>query len=80
VQSIVKDTGFSVYSDPHFLFKIGKICANSGEYLNLGLNSLHDYLLIMDYFKEYLPEGEYRRVRAKGFHMIAKILYQADRP
>ena len=40
---------FAVYSDPKFLYIIGKICAKNGSYLDVGLQALNDYLLILNY-------------------------------
>lgn len=37
IHEYMKDTGFSVYSDPKFLYLIGKICAKSSVYLELSL-------------------------------------------
>jgi hypothetical protein len=55
----MKDTGFSVYSDPKFLYLIGKICTKSKCYFDLALQSFHDYLLIVSYYKEYMRKDEY---------------------
>ena len=39
--------GFAVSSNPHFLYKIAEMCANSGRYLEEGLLCLDDYLNIL---------------------------------
>ena len=52
----MKDTGFSVYSDPKFLYLIGKICAKSKILPDLSLQSFYDYLLILTYYKDYIHE------------------------
>ena len=36
--------GFAVYSDLKFLYQIGKICAESGKYLEEGILCLDDYI------------------------------------
>jgi hypothetical protein len=37
LHEFMKDTGFTVYSDPKFLYLIGKICARSKCFLELAV-------------------------------------------
>lgn len=41
--------GFAVTSDPEFLFRMGKMCAESGRFLEEGLLCLDDYLNIINF-------------------------------
>lgn len=72
----LKDTGFSVYSNPKFLYLIGKICVRSTSFIDLALQSFHDYLLIITYYKDYIEEDEYQRIRCKTLIWIATLLEQ----
>ncbi len=50
---LLKDTAFSVYSDPKFLYLLGKLAARSQMlmYADMAIQSFHDYFLIVTYFK-----------------------------
>jgi len=41
--------GFAVTSDPEFLFWMGKLCAESGRFLEEGLLCLDDFLNILNF-------------------------------
>ena len=49
----MKDSNFTVYSDPKFLYLMGKFCARSKVllYADLAIQSFHDYLLIITYYR-----------------------------
>ncbi|CAI2360996.1 unnamed protein product [Moneuplotes crassus] len=42
--------GFAVNSDVKFLYQIGKICAESGKYLEEGIKCLDDYINLLTFF------------------------------
>lgn len=42
--------GFNVYSDLKFLYQIGKICAESGKFLEEGILCLDDYINLLNFF------------------------------
>ncbi len=39
---------FTVYSDPTFLYYIGKFCAKSGMFLKEAKQALQDYMLLLN--------------------------------
>jgi hypothetical protein len=69
----MKDTSFSVYSDPKFLYIMGKICARSQllVYSDLAIQSFHDYFLIKTYYKR--SDEDYARVKIKTFVWLARV-------
>jgi len=51
--SLTKETKMKVFkisSDVKFLYQIGKICAESGKYLEEGIKCLDDYINLLTYF------------------------------
>lgn len=42
--------GFAVYSDLKFLYQIGKICGESGKFLEEGILCLDDYINLLNFF------------------------------
>ena len=44
----VESEGFAVWSDPRFLYQIGKITSETGMFMEEGLVCLDDYLNILD--------------------------------
>ena len=71
----MKDTNFSVYSDPKFLYLMGKMCARSGLiiYADLAIQSFHDYFLIITYYKDQMRDTDYTLIKVKTFTWIAKV-------
>ena len=68
--------GFSVCSDPKFLYKIGKVTARSSMCLQDGLLALHDYLVIKHYqSKEGNEVWEEEVTKAK--YWKAELHYQS---
>jgi len=67
-REFIKDTGFSVFSDPHFLYLMGKFCAKSGSHLDIGLQALSDYMLIMNYYRDYMSAEDFAQVKTRGYH------------
>lgn len=74
IHEYMKDTGFSVYSDPKFLYLIGKICVKSKQYSRLALQSFYDYLMILTYYKDQIKETDFLKLRCKTLLYIAKVL------
>ena len=89
----MKDTNFSVryfsyitllqvYSDPKFLYIIGKFCARSQLliYADLAIQSFNDYLLFMTYYRSTssLDDSKYSRVKLKTYIWIARVLLNAE--
>jgi hypothetical protein len=71
----MKDTGFSVYSNPKFLYIIGKICVKSHSLFDLAFQSFNDYLMIISYYKDYLNEEQFHNLRLKTLLWVARILF-----
>jgi hypothetical protein len=80
INEYMKDTNFSVYSDPKFLYLLGKLCARTGLliYADLALQSFHDYFLIITYFKEYMRERDYALIKIKTYMWIARVLLNCE--
>ena len=74
----MKDTGFSVYSDPKFLYLIGKICTKADMYPDLAIQSFHDYLMILTYYKVYMKKEEYDRLKVKTYLWLARIFLKSE--
>ena len=68
--------GFSVCSDPKFLYKIGKVAAKSSMCLQDGLLALHDYLVIKHY---QMKEGNevWEEEVAKAKYWKAELHFQS---
>ncbi|TNV87441.1 hypothetical protein FGO68_gene4779 [Halteria grandinella] len=75
INEYMKDTNFSVYSDPKFLYLMGKMCARSGNiiYADLALQSFHDYFLIITYYKDQMRESDYTLIKVKSFTWLARV-------
>lgn len=76
VGGVLDSEGFAVYSDVKFLYLIGKIACETGEYPEDGLGALNDYLSIMEYFKEDMSEETYEKLRLKTLYQIGMIFYK----
>lgn len=76
----MKDTNFSVYSDPKFLYLMGKMCARSGNliYADLAIQSFHDYFLIITYYKNYLRDEDYLLIKIKTYIWIARVFLNCE--
>jgi hypothetical protein len=53
---------FSVSTDVKFLFDIGKICAETGKQIENGIESLKDFLKIMDYYREDMDKITHKKM------------------
>ena len=53
---------FSVSTDVKFLYHIGKITADSGIQVENGIESLRDFLKIINYYKEDMDKMTYRKM------------------
>lgn len=80
VNEYMKDNNFSVYSDPKFLYIMGKICARSKllMYSDLAIQSFHDYFLIITYYKSYVPDRVYIDIKIKTYLWLARIFLNAQ--
>ena len=80
VNEQMKDTNFSVYSYPKFLYIMGKICARSKVlmYADLAIQSFHDYFLITTYYRAYLTDEVYTELKIKTFIWIARVFLQCQ--
>jgi hypothetical protein len=80
INEFMKDTNFSVYSDPKFLYLLGKLCTRSGLlfYADLALQCFHDYFLIITYYKNYLRESDYQVIKIKTYVWIARIFLNCE--
>lgn len=65
--------GFAVTSDPLFLYHIGRICAESGKFMDEGLSCLNDFLLI----NEYHYPSTLKKIPSRIKINIAKAKYMA---
>lgn len=76
----MKDSYFSVYSNPKFLYIMGKICARSKVvlYADHAIQSFHDYFLIVTYYRPYMTEAVYREIKVKTFMWIARVFLQCN--
>ena len=70
----LRDTGFSVYSDPKFLYLIGRFCVQANVYIDLAIQCLRDYLVIMGYYKNFLGQSTYEQIRQKVIIQLAQAL------
>ena len=80
IQEHMKDTAFSVYSDPKFLYVIGKMCAKSKllMYADLAIQSFHDYYLIVTYFKAQIPQTQFDIIKFKTFIWLSRIFLNVN--
>ena len=76
----MKDTNFSVFSDPKFLYIMGKMCARSRLliYADLAIQSVHDYFLIITYYKNYMRQKDYENIKVKTYMWIARVLLNSE--
>ena len=63
---MIQDTKFCAYSDPTFLYVLGKSCIQNKCYIDLALHSLQDYVMIAYYFRGFIGEKDYERMRIKA--------------
>eukprot|EP00352_Strombidinopsis_acuminata_P003844 CAMPEP_0176398604 /NCGR_PEP_ID=MMETSP0126-20121128/46054_1 /TAXON_ID=141414 ORGANISM="Strombidinopsis acuminatum, Strain SPMC142" /NCGR_SAMPLE_ID=MMETSP0126 /ASSEMBLY_ACC=CAM_ASM_000229 /LENGTH=77 /DNA_ID=CAMNT_0017773607 /DNA_START=560 /DNA_END=789 /DNA_ORIENTATION=+ len=70
-EAMMQDTKFCVYSDPTFLYVLGKACIQNKCYIDLALQSLQDYVMIAFYFRAFIGEEKYQRMRIKAILQIA---------
>lgn len=75
-KTMMDSEGFAIYSNVKFLLSIGKICAETGQYLEDGLNALNDYLSIVEYYKLDVPEDTYEKLKVKANYYIGLIFYK----
>ena len=73
--AVIESENFAVYSDIEFLYMIGQYAAQSKSNYESGLQSLNDYLLILDHTKDTQPEKEYYKKRALAVYQMGLILY-----
>ncbi len=73
--AVIESENFAVFSDIEFLYMIGQYAAQSKSNYESGLQSLNDYLLILDHTKDTQPEKEYYKKRALAVYQIGLILY-----
>lgn len=62
--AMIDSENFAIYSNIEFLYLIGKFTAQSKQCSGEGLQSLNDYLLILDFIKDNFNEKEYYKKRA----------------
>lgn len=67
--------GFAVTSDPEFLFKMGKLCAESGRYLEEGLLCLDDFLNILN-FNTVVENESTRWIKALSIFYVGLIFFK----
>ena len=69
-----------MYSDPKFLYIIGKICARSQllAYSDLAIQSFHDYLLIISYYKSYMREEDFLATKIKTYIWLARVFLHSQ--
>jgi hypothetical protein len=74
--------GFSVYSDLKFLYQIGKICAESGKYLEEGILCLDDYINLLTFFNPSSSGNSYEGpttdhpMYCKALYLVGLIFYK----
>lgn len=74
--------GFSVYSDLKFLYQIGKICAESGKYLEEGILCLDDYINLLTFFNPSSVGNSYEAptsnhpMYCKALYLVGLIFFQ----
>lgn len=73
---VLESEGFAVYSDVKFLYLIGKIASETGQYPEEGLGALNDYMTILEYFKDDMLEEGYERLRLKSLYLIGMLFYK----
>ena len=71
--------GFAVYSDLKFLYQIGKICAQSGKYLEEGILCLDDFINLSNFKDVMCSEQSINCLKAYSTDMnFSKFLYPND--
>ena len=73
---ILDSEGFAVYSNVKFLYLIGKIASETGQFPEEGLNALNDYLSLIEYFKDDFTEETFVKLRLKTLFCVAMIFYK----
>jgi hypothetical protein len=76
IGGILDSEGFAVYSNVKFLYLIGKIASETGQAPEDGLNALNDYIALIEYFKEDVPEDIYQKCLIKAHFCIGMIFYK----
>lgn len=69
---------FSVYSDLKFLYQIGRICAESGKFLEEGILWLDDYINLINFFNPAVTNksGRVHEMKMKALYLVGLIFYQ----
>ena len=72
--------GFAVQSDLKFLYQIGRICAESGKFLEEGMLWLDDYINLINFFypTETQQSGKIYEMKTKAIYMVGLIFYQVN--
>jgi hypothetical protein len=73
---VLDSEGFAVHSNVKFLYLIGKICCETGQFPEESLSALNDYLSLIDYFKDDVPEDTYNKLKLKTLFCIGMIFYK----
>ena len=68
----IKDAGFSVHSDAHFLYLIGKMCVRANEYLDLAVQCLNDYLNILGFYRDFEEQNQTLYLRTRALVLLAQ--------
>lgn len=69
--------GFGVYSDLKFLYQIGKICAESGKFLEEGILCLDDYINLLNFFNP-TQDQQTPKVRRHASYIGEKTTMQSS--
>ena len=73
----VRDPGFTVNSDPAFLYLIAKMCLQAGIYVDLACQCLHQYLALVSYNKSSYPcPGQ---LIQRGLVMLGLVLLKLNK-
>ena len=70
----VQDVGFSVLSNPKFLYHVGKICLKAELFNDLAIQCLYDYLTVCGFYKEFIGKEKFEIIRRKIVVMLAQAL------
>ena len=62
---ILDSEGFAVYSNVKFLYLIGKIASETGQFPEEGLNALNDYISLIEYFRDDVSEDTFNKLKIK---------------
>jgi hypothetical protein len=64
---------FSVSTDVKFLFDIGKICSQFGCQIPNGIESIKDFMKIMNYYREDMDKMTYKKMMCDSQFYLAKL-------